>query len=182
MTSPLDQPSTPTHQKIPNPLLRPPGAPRKPRTLLRWVQRSQQDSLDLRDYYLGLPKAHDLDLDPGTPNPARLPRGGEEECPSFDDLLPAFAGPLFTTPLCTDFRGTGDKKRRIPDWEGTEGKKRRHASVPSFSISCSTSLLELEDAPQVACPAPATPTPPSKPIASPAYVPTTPPSSASTRL
>lgn len=154
MGSQEEEPGTPPHQKIPNPLLHPPGAPRKPRTLLRWVQRSRQDSLDLREYFLGLPVAHDLDLNAGSPKYAGFAgEGGDEHSPDYDDLLPSFTGSLFTSPVVTDYRLTGANKRPSGECEGKVGKRMCPNGVPSFRISCHASLLDLEDAPDSVSPA-----------------------------
>lgn len=49
-----DDPSTPRNQKLCG-SANPPGAPRRQPSLATWVSRPREDSLDLRQYFLGLP-------------------------------------------------------------------------------------------------------------------------------
>ena len=55
-----EEPCTPPNQKIATPW-NPPAAPkRQQHSLTSWYSRPHQDSLDLREYFLGLPKGEPL--------------------------------------------------------------------------------------------------------------------------
>ena len=54
LAEPENEPCTPPHQKLDVPAS-PPGAPKRQPCLAAWISRPREDSLDLREYFLGLP-------------------------------------------------------------------------------------------------------------------------------